>query len=42
MLQILEHPTYIPRPVALIFAYGALDFNFTCELTFWAEMSIRD
>ena len=29
MLRILEHPTGIPRPVSMIFAYPALDFNFT-------------
>ena len=31
MFKILEHPTPIPSPVALVFSYGALDFNFTCE-----------
>lgn len=30
MFKILEHPTPIPSPVALVFSYGALDFNFTC------------
>jgi hypothetical protein len=29
MLRILEHPTRIPRPVSMILAYPALDFNFT-------------
>lgn len=29
MLRILEHPTGIPRPVSMILAYPALDFNFT-------------
>ena len=29
MLRILEHPTAIPRPVSMILAYPALDFNFT-------------
>lgn len=29
MLRILEHPTPIPRPVSMILAYPALDFNFT-------------
>lgn len=28
MLRILEHPTGIPRPISIIFAYPALDFNF--------------
>lgn len=29
MLRILEHPTGIPKPVSMILAYPALDFNFT-------------
>ena len=29
MLRILEHPTGIPRPISMILAYPALDFNFT-------------
>ncbi|WVQ77997.1 hypothetical protein IAT38_000078 [Cryptococcus sp. DSM 104549] len=29
MLRILEHPTPIPRPVSMVLAYPALDFNFT-------------
>ena len=29
MLRILEHSTSIPRPISMIFAYPALDFNFT-------------
>lgn len=29
MLRILEHPTGIPRPVSMILAYPALDFNYT-------------
>jgi len=29
MLRILEHPTAIPRPISMILAYPALDFNFT-------------
>lgn len=29
MLRILEHHTQIPRPVSIILAYPALDFNFT-------------
>ncbi|EIW69571.1 hypothetical protein TREMEDRAFT_30684 [Tremella mesenterica DSM 1558] len=29
MLRILEHSTPIPRPVSIILAYPALDFNFT-------------
>ncbi|WWD15824.1 hypothetical protein CI109_100248 [Kwoniella shandongensis] len=29
MLRILEHPTGIPKPISMILAYPALDFNFT-------------
>ncbi|WVQ71557.1 hypothetical protein IAR50_001096 [Cryptococcus sp. DSM 104548] len=29
MLRIIEYPTPIPRPVSLVLAYPALDFNFT-------------
>ena len=29
MLRILEHPTGIARPISMILAYPALDFNFT-------------
>ncbi|WWC85387.1 uncharacterized protein L201_000250 [Kwoniella dendrophila CBS 6074] len=29
MLRIVEHPTGVPRPVSMILAYPALDFNFT-------------
>lgn len=29
MLRILEHPTGVPRPISMILAYPALDFNFT-------------
>lgn len=40
MFKILEHPTPLPSPVALVFAYGALDFNFTCESTLRPPVSI--
>ncbi|ODO03459.1 hormone-sensitive lipase [Cryptococcus wingfieldii CBS 7118] len=29
MLRIIEYPTHIPRPISLVLAYPALDFNFT-------------
>lgn len=29
MIKILESSTPVPKPVGLIFAYGALDFNFS-------------
>ncbi|KAG8903225.1 hypothetical protein FRB99_003578 [Tulasnella sp. 403] len=29
MLKILESPTFIPRPLALVLSYPALDFNYT-------------
>jgi hypothetical protein len=33
MYNILESPTPIQRPIALVFAYPALDFNFTSWMT---------
>ncbi|KAG8929826.1 hypothetical protein FRC02_005029 [Tulasnella sp. 418] len=33
MFKILEHPKFIPRPIALVLSYPALDFNFTSWMT---------
>lgn len=33
MYKILENPTPLPRPIGLVFAYPALDFNFTSWMT---------
>ena len=45
MYKILEHHIPLPKPVALVFSYVALDFNFTSWMTpahlrvLWSEQS---
>ena len=33
MYRILQHPTPLPRPVAMVLSYAALDFSFTSWMT---------